>query len=83
MTLFYICVVYPWKANYMLILFLLFYLSMIFNSSGGMFEKNLIMGICLYNDILIISHSLMCIQTICVIYIIIYIYIYIISTYFF
>lgn len=56
---------------------------MIFNSSGGMFEKNLIMGICLYNDILIIFHSLMCIQTICVIYIIIYIYIYIISTYYF
>lgn len=56
---------------------------MIFNSSEGMFEKNLIMGICLYNDILIISHSLMCIQTICVIYIIIYIYIYIISTYYF
>lgn len=56
---------------------------MIFNSSEGMFEKNLIMGICLYNDIIIIYHSLMCIQTICVIYIIIYIYIYIISTYYF
>lgn len=55
---------------------------MIFNSSGGMFEKNLIMGICLYNDILIISDSLMCIQTICVIYIIFYIYIYIIRTYY-